>query len=412
MNVRDYLFLKHDWFYIQENNKGKLTKEISNYNGNKLLNTPTEDLCEYFLGKYQLNTPVIHIDNAVADQQETKVDVSKNPNRYVTDRNHPFYIPGTKITIIVPFDGYPFLFDIKPSQYTLSPPRAIIEENQLIFEYEGINLQSESIKTQFDNTIKEIKEYLSWLSHDIEGYNSSLSSIIHLEIENRKTKLLKDQSLVAALGFSLKQRSDDNMTYAAPQVRRKILPSPPLASVTPYTPEPVLLQDHYEHILKVLEDMALVMERSPRAFVSLKEEDLRTHFLVQLNGHFEGNATGETFNFSGKTDILIRVNEKNIFIGECKFWNGTKKLMETINQLLGYSSWRDTKTAIILFNKKKNFSNVLKTIPSTIEAHPNYKRTLPQLSDTRFQYVFGHREDSNRELIMTILAFDVPTEIS
>jgi hypothetical protein len=28
------------------------------------------------------------------------------------------------------------------------------------------------------------------------------------------------------------------------------------------------------------------------------------HFLVQLNGQYEGQATGETFNFEGKTDMI------------------------------------------------------------------------------------------------------------
>ena len=33
------------------------------------------------------------------------------------------------------------------------------------------------------------------------------------------------------------------------------------------------------------------MERSPYAFKAMNEENLRQHFLVQLNGQFEGNAT-------------------------------------------------------------------------------------------------------------------------
>jgi hypothetical protein len=31
---------------------------------------------------------------------------------------------------------------------------------------------------------------------------------------------------------------------------------------------------------------------------------------------------------------------------------------DTIAQLLGYVSWRDTKTAIVIFNRNKNFSRV------------------------------------------------------
>jgi hypothetical protein len=77
-----------------------------------------------------------------------------------------------------------------------------------------------------------------------------------------------------------------------------------------FTPEPALSTPDYEHILKVIDDMEQVMERSPSAFASIDEESLRSHFLVQLNGHYEGQATGETFNYEGKTDILIRVNGK------------------------------------------------------------------------------------------------------
>lgn len=60
--------------------------------------------------------------------------------------------------------------------------------------------------------------------------------------------------------------------------------------------------------------MAIVIERSPASFTSLDEEAIRTHFLLQLNGHYEGLATGETFNASGETDILIRVDNRNAFV--------------------------------------------------------------------------------------------------
>jgi hypothetical protein len=92
------------------------------------------------------------------------------------------------------------------------------------------------------------------------------------------------------------------------------------------------------------------------------EKVLRFHFLVQLNGVFEGQATGETFNFQGKTDILIRVDEKSIFIAECKFWKGENSFIETIDQLLSYLSWRDTKAAMVVFNRNADFSDVLAKI--------------------------------------------------
>jgi hypothetical protein len=100
-----------------------------------------------------------------------------------------------------------------------------------------------------------------------------------------------------------------------------------------------------------MQNMVQVMELSPHVFYNMGEEDLRTHFLVQLNGAFKGQATGETFNFQGKTDILIRVEGKNVFIAECKFWKGEEALFATLDQLLSYLSWRDTKAALLVFNR-------------------------------------------------------------
>ena len=166
--------------------------------------------------------------------------------------------------------------------------------------------------------------------------------------------------------------------------------------------------DDYQHILSVLSNMVIVMERSPKAFKDMGEEDLRTHFLVQLNGQYEGQATGETFNYEGKTDILIRAEGRNIFIAECKFWTGPSGLRDALDQLLGYTSWRDTKTALLIFNRDREMSTVLKGIPEVVGEHPRFKVDRTYASETGFRYVFGHRDDPNREMILTVLAFDVP----
>ena len=140
----------------------------------------------------------------------------------------------------------------------------------------------------------------------------------------------------------------------------------------------------------------------------MNEEDLRTHFLVQLNGQYEGQATGETFNYEGKTDILIRADGKNIFIAECKFWTGPAGLTKALDQLLGYTAWRDTKAALLVFNRRTNMSTVLERVPAAVRAHPNYKAERTTNSETEFRYVFGHRDDETREITVTILVFDVP----
>jgi len=154
--------------------------------------------------------------------------------------------------------------------------------------------------------------------------------------------------------------------------------------------------------------MVHVIERSPKAFRDMGEEDLRSHFLVQLNGQYQGRATGETFNYEGKTDILIREGDRNVFIAECKIWKGEAELLKAIDQLLAYLHWRDTKAALLVFNRNKAFTDVLAKIPAAIQHHPNFKKLIRQVSDTEWRFLFSSRDDPNRELQLAVLLFDVP----
>ena len=159
--------------------------------------------------------------------------------------------------------------------------------------------------------------------------------------------------------------------------------------------------------------MSLVMEMSPRTFSKLYEEEIRDFFLIILNSHYKGQATGETFNVTGKTDILIRDKGKNAFIAECKIWDGPKTLSDAIDQILGYASWRNTKIAILLFNKDKKFSQVLEKVDETVKSHKCYKRmnalrNEELKNETIFSYIFHQPNDKNREMIITIMTFNIP----
>ena len=404
----DHLFVRVDWFSVVEHQQAELKKEVASYDGNRLLNTSIDDLCEYFEEKYRVDVPVLQRESIVADQREAQVDVSHR-FEYMPRGLGPNYVPGTTVVITVPFQGDAQAFSIQLTTYSLNPPTATIQNNQLVLEITGIDMSPDNVRSEIDRTLESIEGYLVNLRQNAASFNASLRGTARTAIEARRQKLLASQNLVSSLGFAIKERQGSPLTYTAPTVRRKLTPTPPPASSAPYRPEPSLSEQDYRHILEVIQNMTHVMERSPAAFFSLDEESLRTHFLVQLNGHYEGQATGETFNYEGKTDILIRANGKNIFIGECKFWGGPKKLTETIDQLLGYSSWRDTKVAVLVFNRNKDFTKVLESIQTTVIGHPNCRRIVGPQSETSFRYVFSHRDDANREMTLTILAFEVPS---
>jgi hypothetical protein len=408
---RNYLFQSRDWHSLHQALIQKLRGEIAGLESQRILNTPVEDLLNHFIDEYTLNVPVIQKDQAVADQREKQIDASYDYGRHWSTPG-PHYIPGTEISLTVPFTGDGSLFEVQPTSYTNNPPVADVNGQTLTLRIAGTKLDPKNVRAQFDSDLGSIEGYLSTLRGNTEQWNKGIRETSRQQIEGRRTKLLADQNLVASLGFPLRKRPDAPTTFVAPQVRRKIKPALPPPSTQPFKPEPALSSDDYEHILNVLQNMALVMERSPSAFNTMDEESLRSHFLVQLNAQYEGQATGETFNHEGKTDILLRVDGRNIFIAECKFWGGPKKLVETIDQLLSYSSWRDTKTAVIVFNRRKNFSNVLMAITPALEKHPNFKRFMPISGETRFRAAFSQPRDSLRELVLTVLGFDVPCSMT
>jgi hypothetical protein len=408
MNRNDLLFNEYDLRRVMESHEQRMLGEIDAIEGNRLLNTGVDDLCDYFEQEYKIQVPQLDEGNIQVDQGEARVDVSRDHDRFIIDRDRPFYITGTMVTFYVPYQGDSNMFKCKPSTFTFSPPRASVTQNEIKLEYNVTHHDAGRVKSSFERDLAEIRKWLEWIEKDVLPFNQSVRGKARQRIESRREKLLKDQGLAANLGFPMRQRENAPTTYTMPTVRRKVSPVMQQPSTAPFVPEPALDMKEYEHILSVISNMVAVMERSPRAFTGMNEEDLRQHFLVQLNGQYEGQATGETFNYEGKTDILIRAEGRNIFIAECKFWRGPASLTEAVDQLLGYASWRDTKTALMIFNREKSFSSVLDKIPETMKAHPNFKRELAYDPETGFRYVFHHRDDKNRDLILTVLAFEVP----
>jgi hypothetical protein len=262
------------------------------------------------------------MDEVYFEQTETEVDVSRDFNRAIFDQSEPFYLKGTSITFVVPIEGDPILLTYKPSSFTTVLPQGDISDRTLRLEFQTADHNSDHIKSAFDRSIRDIQQYLGFISEDAGQFNGSLMRQIQTAIEERRQKILKDQNLAASLGFPMRKRNGIAQTYSVPVSRKNLPIQLPPASTQPFKPEPTLEMQGYEQILATISNMALVLERSPKAFAGMKEEDLRTHFLVGLNGQYEGKATGETFNSEGKTDVLIRIEGVTFLLRNVSFGRG------------------------------------------------------------------------------------------
>lgn len=405
---KGYLFSTYDLNRIIEHQLATMRQEVEALEADRLLNTAPDDLAQYLVEKYSIEPITLLREEWTSEEQETNIDVRHDPFRHIRDRSRPVLIPGQRIEVAVPFEGNAELFYARGSQFTSSPPRATVRNSELVLVFEFPSNSEPNIRSDAERQLGEIEQHLGWLRPQIDAHNQQLPRQAASAIETRRTRLLANQGRLASLGIPVKPRPNAPKTYVVPEVRRKAMPKLPPAASTPFEPEPAWAMEHYEHALSVMQNMAALMERSPSAFAKQNEEHLRDQFLFQLNGQFEGRATGETFNLYGKTDILLREGNRNVFIAECKFWKGPKKFSETIDQLLGYTAWRDTKTAILVFNRGTDTTTVLNGIAQAAMDHPNYKRTLPWPHESGFRYVFHHTGDANREFILSVLVFHVP----
>jgi hypothetical protein len=171
---------------------------------------------------------------------------------------------------------------------------------------------------------------------------------------------------------------------------------------------PVLSEDVYLQILRVLDDLGRQMETTPSLYSGKNEEAIRDLMLMFLNPHFEADGTAETFNKSGKTDILIRYDRHNVFAAECKFWHGEKAFAAAIDQLLGYLTWRDSRAAVVCFVKNKDMTNVLDRLDEVVPTHPLCVRAQRVLSTTSKLYRFRLPQDADREIDLGILVYHLP----
>jgi hypothetical protein len=165
----------------------------------------------------------------------------------------------------------------------------------------------------------------------------------------------------------------------------------------------------YASILGCINRTGKMFERLPNVYANKEEEHLRDHILVSLQGNIPGSATGETFNKQGKTDIMVRsATGDTEFVGECKFWRGEVVYHDTIDQLLKYLSWRDNKTAVILFVQNKDFSAVLGTIRACTSTHQSFVKFVSETDESWLNFEFKLTGDPQRVIQVAVMAYHVP----
>jgi hypothetical protein len=366
-------------YYLKlfEDLKLRIASEADDY----IIAQPTEDLLKYYCN--QALSPIefdTNKDETIEHKKYIKtIRAHERDRAYRQDGD--LNMEGEKIIVklpIIPNNDINKILNLRTQSISLSGgPNFNVDRNNIVFEIEikgyGINLDIHQVDNAIITTKSSIKSYLTRKNREIASENSGLKTKLSLYINSRKEKLDLDKKRINELVNLIKiplARKDGEIVK-----KITIDKKPFIKKIKPKTPEEDYQLDREKvvDIIKLINNQCLQFEKTPKTYNKFDEPNLRDLLLSNLNSIFEGQATGETFNFHGKTDIYLNIDKGNILVTECKFYSGEKKYHETIDQLLGYLTWRQNFGIMLSFCRQKNFTKILDDAESIIKSHTSYE---------------------------------------
>jgi len=414
---RNHLFHRYDLGATMRAQLEGIGGRVDSLPKDRFIATSDQDLLDHFMSLMEIQPLQLHEDSSEMENEELQIDVSRDRRRNPFPNRGSIMVPGVKVTISIPWSGDSNLWEIKPSEFHTSfPYGAIREPNSDGIGYLDIVIEQahdqghDQIKEELDRNLKRIKDFIGFQKKEITQQNEQLPKLIGVAIQDRRDRLNKQEGISGILKIPLKRKEGAPNIENIPITRKLVRPLPPSSSPRK-KPDWGILDKDYEHILGVIRHVGKTFETTPKTYAIHDEEELRDIILANLNGHYKGEATGETFRKKGKTDIRIENEERAAFVAECKIWHGQEDLFKAVNQLLGYLTWRDCKTAIIIFNKHNaRFKEILKKIPDALSGHPKIIKFLREISPCEWKYIFSSEEDGSHEITIHVFIFNLFTK--
>ena len=87
-------------------------------------------------------------------------------------------------------------------------------------------------------------------------------------------------------------------------------------------------------------------------------------------------------------------------------WTGAKAVQEAILQLDSYLTWRDCKTALIYFVRRKNYLSILKNIKCTLESIDNI-RAIKEVDRNEFDCLYLSESNPGQKIRVRVMLFNL-----
>lgn len=392
----------HDWLNARTQ---ALVNEVSNLDNDYVLTVDETAYLAYISEKYLIELPSLHTEKQFLKLREVSVK-----NNYPSQWNDgTWYSDRIAYTLHIPFTGDRDCLKYRPSTFTLSGWSLFSIGNGYIYGDILGKGNIEETKYEIARAAGSVSDMFVYAQTDIKLYNNGIAAAASSAFAARKEKALRDRKEIEDLGIPVVLEHDSPATYTVPTVAKKRTFAPAPAASIKKSPTPRLEEQAYNEILLSLKSFGQSLEESPASYVSMGEEDLRNLFLSHLKVSFTSfSSTGETFNNQGKTDIMVKSGNTILFVAECKIWKGPSPIQSSIDQLLGYLTWRQSKAALMFFVRNKNTDNVLEEIPKQVKVHPNYVRENSTSVKGTFNYVLHLDSGKENEVDFCVLVFHLP----
>jgi len=391
---------------LLEENDQKIKERIDSEFDDYILNVDEQTYAEFLADEYFIEPMILDFDKIHLTEQERNVSGEELASHTFADPNKTY--KKQEITFHIPCSGTArILIRYKPNKSYTWSPEVFTEEGCVC--YEVLNLDESNpnyVKKISNETNENLKAHLKFQTDQINDYNNSLKSNVLQILAPRKATLSKRKKTIETLGYPVMGQSTAN-TYSIPLAKKRSKIKPTIQSGTA-TVDPTLAEGDYNEILNIIYDAGKMIEKYPSSYKDNDEEQLRDALIVTLQTHLDASVTGETYNKSGKTDILLRYKSNNIFVAECKIWHGKKEYLEAIDQILSYLTWRDSKTAVVIFVKNKEITPINEIIENETKIHANFISSNEKSGESWFNFTFHLNGDKERKLKLAVLLFHLP----
>ncbi|OZE33557.1 hypothetical protein CH278_13135 [Rhodococcus sp. 05-2254-5] len=340
--------------------------------------------------------------SAGAAEKSMPIHRSDGPSVDRKVRSLEVYVPytGTKELWSKVIDGAQDL--VRSGENLLGRAKVHSDEELMIEMFVG-GMELRDVTNELSWTTNKVKTYVGWCNERVETWSTTVRADVRARLQERRLEAQRGAALDDALGIPVRKRPTEEQIPIP--LTRKSLKLPPAGMARRGQPDHVLEEEIYEDVVRTIDRLAVAMERTSTAF-GLSEPEIRDLILIVLNANYDGQAVGEAFNAAGKTDILLRWQNRHAFIGECKFWTGQKSVTDAVDQLLSYTTWRDTKAALVVFIKdRKDIGAVIKLAKETMESHPDCKGFDSTRTewDSCTRYILRKPDDADRTVAVALI---------